>query len=267
AIIEEEDGEIGYVGTDDAVIFVNFRSDRAVQLSKKFTESRIPNLHYLTMTQYHEDLECRIAFPPESVENTFGDVISAAGLKQLRITETEKYNHVTYFFNAKRSESLEGEDRILLDTYSNIATHDERPEMRTPDIAQQILEDMKACTHDVIIANLCNADMVGHTAKMSAIKTAVETVDTAIGAIAEIGLKHGYAVILTADHGNAEETIDERTGEPKTSHTTNPVPLILVSKQLTSLKRDTGTLIDIAPTMLKILALPKPVEMTGQSLQ
>jgi 2,3-bisphosphoglycerate-independent phosphoglycerate mutase len=266
AIIEKEAGEWGAVSTNDAIIFVNYRSDRAVQLTKKFLQSDIENLRYTTMTQYHEEFQCEIAFPPEKVENTLGEVISAAGLKQLRITETEKFNHVTYFFNSKKSEALEGEDRIMLDTHSDIKTHDMKPEMRAYDITQQIVMDMEADMHDVIISNLCNPDMVGHTANMPAVITAVETVDNCIKQIVDMGLKKGFTVILTADHGNAEELIDEASGGPKTSHTLNPVPCIVISKEKVALSKETGVLSDIAPTILDILNLPKPQEMTGTTL-
>lgn len=265
SVIEIEPGEEGCVGSNDAVISVNFRSDRAVQLSQKFLESDIENLDYVTMSQYRKEFDCRVAFPAEEVANTLGEVISQAGLKQLRITETEKFNHLTYFLNCKKMEALEGEDRMMLDSYSDIATHDEKPEMRTPDIAREIVEDVKAGSHDVIFANLCNGDMIGHTAKIGPVKKGVETIDQALGEITKAGLAEGYHIIITADHGNAEEVLDVGTGEPMTSHTINPVPFILVSEKY-KIGREEGELRDVAPTVLRILGLARSAEMTGESL-
>ena len=266
SIIEMEPGEEGCVSSNDAVISVNFRADRAVQLSQKFLETDINDLDYTTMTQYRREFNCRVAFSPEKVANTLGEVISQAGLKQLRITETEKFNHLTYFLNCKKMEALEGEDRMMLDSHSDIATHDEKPQMRTPDIAREIIQDIKAGAHEVVFANLCNGDMVGHTAKMSAVKEGVEVIDKALGDIIEAGQKKNYHIIITADHGNAEEVLDTSTNEPMTSHTTNPVPFILVSDQYKNVKKENGELQDIAPTILKMLNLSQPTEMTGKSL-
>ncbi|MBU1178708.1 2,3-bisphosphoglycerate-independent phosphoglycerate mutase [Patescibacteria group bacterium] len=266
SVIEMEPGEEGCVSSNDAVIFVNFRSDRAIQLSQKFLESDIANLDYVTMSQYRKEFNCRVAFPPEKVENTLGEVISRAGLRQLRVTETEKFNHLTYFLNCKKMKALEGEDRMMLDSYSDIATHDERPQMRTPDIAREIVQDIKAGTHEVIFANLCNGDMIGHTAKIKAVKKGVETIDQALGQITQAGLTKDYHIIITADHGNAEEVLDQQSGQPMTSHTINPVPFIVVSNKYHNLKKTAGELQDIAPTSLKILGQPQPIEMTGESL-
>lgn len=264
---QETRGETGTIGSNDAVIFINFRSDRGVQISKKFTESNLKNLHYSTMTHYRDDLNVNVIFPPESIENNLADVISSAGLKQLRISETEKYNHVTFFFNSKRDAASEGEDRILLDSNSDIKTHDEKPEMRAYDITNQILEDIRSESHDFIVVNFPNPDMVGHTANMQATIKAVETVDECVGKICEAARNKGYYILITADHGNAEELIDLTTGEPKTSHTLNLVPFILVSddKNL-KIAKEKSTLVDIAPTILDIFNLPKPVEMGGESL-
>ena len=266
SVIEIEPGEEGCVSSNDAVISVNFRSDRAVQLSQKFLQSDIENLDYVTMSQYRQEFDCRVAFPSEAVENTLGEVIARAGLKQLRITETEKFNHLTYFFNCKKMEALEGEDRMMLDSYSDIATHDEKPEMRTPDIAREIVEDIKAEAHAVIFANLCNGDMVGHSAKIEPVKQGIEVIDQALGEIVQAGLTHGYHIIITADHGNAEEVFDTGTGEPVTSHTINPVPFILVSGKYNDLSKKKGELQDVAPTVLRLLDLSQPTEMTGESL-
>lgn len=264
--IEVGEGEEGCIKSNDAVIFVNFRSDRAVQMTDKFLKSKIKNLKYVTMTQYREEFDCEVAFGPEKVENTLGEVISQAGLKQLRITETEKFNHLTYFLNCKKMKALEGEDRIMLDSYSDIKTYDERPEMRTLDITREIIQDIKERVHNVIFTNLCNGDMVGHTANKGPIIKGVETIDKAIGNIVQEGLKKNYHIIITADHGNAEEMVDMKTGEPMTAHTTNPVPFIVISDKYSKILRDKGELQDVAPTILKILGLEKPKEMMGKSL-
>jgi len=227
-------------------------------------DEKLDNIHYTTMTQYHDELDCFVAFPPEKVENTLGEVLAVNNRKQLRITETEKFNHLTYFFNSKKSSTLEGEDRIMLDTL-DVKTHDERPEMRTPDIAKEIINHIEEGKYDAIFTNICNGDMVGHTAKIKPVIKGVEVADKAIGEIVKKGLKHGYHIIITADHGNAEELIDEETGKPKTSHTTNPVPFILISKKYKKLNRNKGSLQDIAPTILDIMKLKTPKEMTGKS--
>ena len=259
--------EVGTIGTNDAVIFVNYRADRGLQITKKFTESGIENLHYTTMTHYRDDLNVNVAFPPETVENNLSDVLSAAGKRQLRVTETEKFNHVTFFFNSKRDQPNENEDRILLDSNSDVKTHDEKPEMRAFDTTKEVIQDIKDENgHDFILLNLANPDMVGHTANMPAVIRAVEVVDECVGKICEAALENNYTVFITADHGNAEELIDEETGEPKTSHTLNPVPFIIVSKDEIKVTKEMGSLTDIAPTILKVLDLPKPEEMTGESL-
>lgn len=250
---------------NDAIIFVNFRSDRAVELTKKTLDAKIPNLKFVAMTQYRAEFDCPIAFPPEDIKHTLGEILETNHMKELRITETEKFNHLTYFFNSKKLDAFEGEDRILLDSYSDIKTHDERPEMRTPDIAKEILEDIENEKHQFIATNMCNADMVGHTGNMDATKKGIEAIDTALSTLVPRALEHGYSVIITADHGNADEMKNEKTGEMITSHSTNPVPLILVSNTYTKITKEGLTLADIAPTILAIFGIEKPVEMTGTS--
>ena len=250
---------------NDSVIFVNFRSDRAVELTKKTLEAGIPNLHFVAMTQYRAEFDCPVAFPPEVINNTLGEILGTNRVKELRITETEKFNHLTYFFNSKKLDAFEGEDRILLDSYSDIKTHDERPAMRTPDIAQVILDDIDHEKHQFIATNLCNADMVGHTGNMEATIKGIETIDQALSTLIPRALEHGYSVIITADHGNADEMINENNHEMITSHSTNPVPLILVSNTYTKITREGLALADIAPTILAIFGIEKPKEMTGTS--
>lgn len=259
-------GEPAKYEKDDAVIFVNFRSDRAVELTKKTLDAAIPNLAFIAMTQYREEFACPVAFPPEAVTNTLGEILAQNHITELRITETEKFNHLTYFFNCKKLDAFEGEDRILLDSYSDIKTHDQRPEMRTPDIAREIVEDIDAEKHQFIATNLCNADMVGHTGNFKAIVTGIETIDAALGTLIPKALEHGYSVIVTADHGNADEKINEKTGEIITSHSLNPVPLVLISNTYKTLTKQDVSLADIAPTILKIFGIEKPKEMTGTSV-
>ncbi len=263
--IEVEPGEEGTISSNDAVIFVNFRTDRPKQLVKRFIDQGPNNIHYVTMTQYNPDFSVHVAYEQKEINNVLGEILAKNGITQLRITETEKFNHLTYFLNCRRSETFEGEDRILLDSYSDIKTHDEKPEMRTPDIAQQIIEDIHNHTHDVIISNLCNADMVGHTTDMKAAMKGCETVDKAIKKIIKAIGKKKIDLLITADHGNAEEMIDEKSGEKISAHSTNPVPFILYSNKYKKILRDKGTLIDIAPTILKIFGVKKPKEMTGHS--
>jgi 2,3-bisphosphoglycerate-independent phosphoglycerate mutase len=245
------------VKTDDGAIFFNFRNDRPRQLLERFLEKG-PKLDWLTLTRYKPEYPVAVAFPPEELKESLGEVISRAGLKQLRVTETEKFAHLTFFLNCKREEAFEGEDRIMIDSYSDIATHDKMPQMRAREITQEILQAMKNKTHEVIFANLCNADMVGHSGNFPAVIKAVETIDDCLGRLAEAAKINHYDLLITADHGNAEE--------PTTYHTTNPVPLIIQSRRVDKLKIDAGGLVDIAPTALALLALPAPKEMTGRSL-
>lgn len=256
----------GIVKENDAVIFANFRNDRPRQITEKFLASGIKNLLFVTMTQYNPDYKVLIAFPQFNIKNCLGEAISAAKLKQVRITETEKFAHLTFFLNCKHESAFEGEDRILLDSYSDIKTHDERPQMRALDIAKEVVDDMKSKIHDVIFTNICNCDMVGHTGNIPAAIIGVETIDKVLGDIVSEAKNDNYDVIITADHGNAEEMIDEKTGEMKTAHTLNKVPFILVSDKFKDLNRLDGGLQDVAPTILKILDVSQPSEMTGKSL-
>lgn len=265
AHIEVEPGEEGCISTDDAVIFVNFRNDRPRQITERFLEKGPKNLYFATMTQYSPSYPVAVAFPPESIDHTLGEVLSDHGIKQLRITETEKFAHLTFFLNCKREEAFEGEDRVMLDSYSDIKTHDEKPEMRAPDIAKMIVSDIEAGNHQVIMTNICNGDMVGHTSNIEATIKGVEAVDQALAMIIPVAQKHGFDVLITADHGNAEEMIDEKTGEKLTQHSLNPVPFVLLSPKYTKLNREVGLLSDVAPTMLTMLGIPVPKEMTGKS--
>jgi 2,3-bisphosphoglycerate-independent phosphoglycerate mutase len=264
AVIGSE-GTIAKVEENDAVIFANFRSDRPRQLTEAFLERGPKSLHFVTMTRYNPNYDVNVAFEPQPIPVSIGQVLSEAGVKQLRVTETEKFAHMTFFINCKREEPFEGEDRLMFDSYSDIKTHDERPQMRAMDIAQAIVSDMKVQAHQVIFTNLCNADMVGHSGKIEPTIVACETIDKALKLIIPVAQEEGYHVIITADHGNADMLEDPETHSVITSHTLNPVPFILYSNKYTKLKRNFGSLIDVAPTILTMLHLPIPASMTGES--
>lgn len=250
---------------NDAIIMVNFRNDRTRQLTKKFLEQGPENLFLTTMTQYNPSFPAEVVYPPIKIETTLGKAISEAGLSQLRVTETAKFAHMTYFLNCKREKPYKGEDRIMLDTYSNIPTHNKRPQMRAPDIAKAILQDIQTNTHPAIFTNLCNADMVGHSGNIQATIKGCEAVDQVLQKIIPEARSHGFHIIVTADHGNAEEMLD-RSGKTITAHSTNPVPFILISKDHQKISQSAGSLADIAPTILTLLNIKVPQDMTGKSL-
>jgi 2,3-bisphosphoglycerate-independent phosphoglycerate mutase len=267
ALIEAAVGENYSIQPNDAVIVANFRSDRPRQLVQRLIEAKLDNVPLVTMTNYNRDFSTHVsvAFPPDEKPISVGQVIADAGLKQLRTAETEKYIHVTYFINGKREDKLPGEDHLKYDSYTDIPTHDHRPAMRTPDIATGMVKALAENKYDVVIANLCNADMLGHTGNIPAAIEGCQTVDAALTKIVPAALAKGFTILITADHGNAEVMIDPETNEPMTSHTTNPVPFIVVSETYDKLTKSSGSLADIAPTMLEILGLPKPQGMTGHS--
>lgn len=266
ALIEIGPGEYGCIQANDAVVFANFRSDRAKQMANRFAKSDIENLDYVAMTKYDDELDVRVAFPPEEMKNTLSEVIAQNDLKQLKITETEKFTHLTFFFNAQKYEEEKGEDRILIESNKDVKTHDEKPEMKVFEITDGLEKALAEGKYDFIATNLVNCDMVGHSGNFSAIVRAVECVDEALGKIVEAAKKSGYEVIITADHGNAEHTFDETTGQAMTAHTLNPVPFILISDKYKELNKTEGLLSDVAPTILKIMDLPIPEEMTGNTL-
>ncbi len=216
------------------------------------------------MTEYDDTMpNVKVAFKSEELVNTFGEVVSKLGKKQLRIAETEKYAHVTFFFNGGREEPYPGEDRILVNS-PKVATYDLQPEMSAYEVTEKVVEAINSKKYDSIILNFANTDMVGHTGNIDAAIKAVEAVDKCVGEIVEAVQKQNGVLLITADHGNAEQMIDYKTGEPLTSHTTNLVPLILVGMENVELKD--GRLCDLAPTMLDIMEEQKPKEMTGESL-
>jgi len=260
--------EGGYlIKEDDSVVFTNFRSDRAKQITRMFYNANIENLDFITMTNYFDDnddtINIKAIFDKEVINNTLSEVISTNNLKQLKVTETEKYVHLTFFFNAQKYEEEPGEDRIMIESNKDVRTHDKKPEMKAKEIAIKVVEGIMEEKYSLIACNLVNCDMVGHTGNWPAILKAVEAVDSAIGKIISEAKKRDCHVIITADHGNAEETFDEESGQPKTANTLNPVPFILVYKKYKELTKNEGYLSDIAPTILKILGLEIPKEMTG----
>jgi 2,3-bisphosphoglycerate-independent phosphoglycerate mutase len=257
--------EAQVVAENDGLIMVNFRNDRPRQITQRFLGKGPQNLLVTTMTTYQPDFQTEIAYPLIGVDESLGKSISDAGLRQLRITETEKFAHLTFFLNCKREEPFENEDRFMFDSNSDVPTHDLKPEMRALDISQKIVDDIREESHEVIFTNLCNADMVGHTGNITATIKACEVIDQALSEIVPVALEHGYSVMITADHGNAEEMLTTGDEVMVTSHSCNPVPFILISNEYQSLAKDGGKLADMAPTILKILGLETPAKMTGQS--
>ena len=270
-VIRNGDSPVATIKDNDSVIFFNFRPDRAREITRTLVdkdfnefETKKMNLFFVCFTQYDETMpNVKIAFKPETLVNTFGEYISKKGLKQLRIAETEKYAHVTFFFNGGEEKEYEGEDRIL-DPSPKVETYDLKPEMSALEVTDKVVEAINSGKYDSIILNYANPDMVGHTGSLEAAVKAVETIDGCVGKVVEAIEKQNGVLIITADHGNAEQMIDYKTGEPQTAHTTNPVPLILVGLEGVKLKE--GKLADLAPTMLDIMGLEKPQEMTGESL-
>ena len=269
-LICNNDEPIATIGANDSVVFFNFRPDRAREITrslvdKEFTgfERKYFPLYYVCFTNYDDTIEnVHIVFKKDEIKNTFGEIISKKGLTQLRIAETEKYAHVTFFFNGGEEKQYKGEDRILIPS-PKVETYDLKPEMSAIEVTDKVVEAIESQKYDCIILNYANPDMVGHTGSLEAAIKAIETIDTCVGRVVEAIEKVNGVVLITADHGNSEQMIDYTTGEPHTAHTTNPVPLILVGKKAT-LK--SGRLADLAPTMLDIMGIEKPAEMTGTSL-
>ena len=256
----------------DAIVFMNFRSDRARQITRAFIEpdfkeferEYVPELsRYCTLTSYSDEFNVSVAFPPERVRNGFGEYIANLGLRQLRIAETEKYPHVTYFFNGGEETVYPGEDRALVKS-PDVATYDLKPEMSAFEVTDKLVEAIRGRKYDAIICNFANCDMVGHTGVLEAAIRAVEAVDACIGRVVEAMREIGGEVIITADHGNVESMLDSVAGQPHTAHTTNLVPCVYVGRP--AHLAETGALEDISPTLLKMMGLPQPAEMTGHPL-
>ena len=265
----------GLIGNGDGVIFFNFRADRARQLTrtltqaefKEFPRSKRPNLvTYTTMTQYDETFKVPVAYPPRDIKKILGELASQAGIRQLRIAETEKYAHVTYFFNGGEESEFPGEERILIPSPKNVRTYDLKPEMSARQVTEALVKYLREQDVGLVIANYANADMVGHTGNFEAAVRACEVIDECIGKVVDAAISKKGRLIITADHGNIEQLIDYDTGMPHTAHTINRVPVILVDEERTKCRLNEGTAIDVAPTVLQILGLPQPPEMTGHSL-
>ena len=259
----------------DVIVYMNFRSDRARELTQAFLNAgfdgferkRVPKLAgYYTLTQYsQEESIAQVIYPPQQINNIFGEYVSGLGLRQLRIAETEKYPHVTFFFNGGEEKVYAGEDRIMVQSPA-VATYDLQPEMSAPEVTDKLVEAILARKYDVIICNYANADMVGHTGIMPAAIKAIETVDICLGRVVKAMQEIGGEALITADHGNAEMMRDHLNHQPHTAHTTNMVPFVYVGRPACLAKPGTGALCDIAPTMLRLMGLPQPAEMTGHTL-
>lgn len=270
-VITEEGKPVATVDTNDAVIFFNFRPDRAIQLSTVFTNDQFigfktsdkhpKNLKYVTFTEYSDEVFADVVFENEDLVNTVGEVISRNGLTQLRIAETEKYPHVTYFMSGGREEKFPGEERILIAS-PKVATYDLKPEMSAYEVTDALLAEIEADKFDAIILNYANPDMVGHSGMLEPTIKAIEAVDECLGRVVDKILEKGGTAIITADHGNSDEVITVE-GKPMTAHTTNPVPVIVTKHHI---KMRDGILADLAPTMLKLLNIEQPEDMTGQPL-
>ena len=257
----------------DAVVFMNFRADRARQLTAAFVAenfdgfaARRPALsRFVCLAEYDAKLPAPVAYPPDDLRQTFGELLAAQGMTQLRIAETEKYAHVTFFFSGGREELYPGEARILVPS-PRVATYDLQPEMSCPEVTAKLVEAIGSGRFDAIVCNIANPDMVGHTGVLEAAIRAAEAVDVAIGAVEAAVRAAGGALLITADHGNLEMMRDPETGQPHTAHTVGPVPFVYVGERASAHLRGGGALRDVAPTMLDLLGLPQPAEMTGRSL-
>ena len=272
-VVTNSEGEaLATIKENDSIIFFNFRTDRAREITRALVDPNFDGfevkhfpLKYICMTEYDATMpNVEVAFKPERLTNNFGEYISKLGYTQLRIAETEKYAHVTFFFNGGEEVEYPGENRILVNS-PKVATYDLQPEMSAYEVTDRVVDVIRQNETDVIILNYANCDMVGHTGSLEAAIKAVETVDECIGKVANEVLQVGGTLVIIADHGNCEQMIDYTTGDPHTAHTTNPVPIILVTQD-TSLGISEGRLADIAPTLLDIMNVEKPKEMTGRTL-
>ena len=274
-VVTSEDGTpLSVVKKGDSVIFFNFRPDRAREMTRAFCDDKFTgferefiDLTFVCFKDYDETIPNKtIAFEKESIENTFGEYLAKCGKKQLRLAETEKYAHVTFFFNGGVEDPNVDEFRLLVNSPKDVATYDLKPEMSAPEVGVDLVEAIKSDKYDVIVINFANPDMVGHTGVIPAAVQAVERIDELVGEAVEAVKEVGGAMFICADHGNAEKMIDYETGEPHTAHTTNPVPFILVNADPSFKLREGGCLADIAPTLLELMGLEQPKEMTGKSL-
>jgi 2,3-bisphosphoglycerate-independent phosphoglycerate mutase len=267
------DGRPAIMADDDVVVFMNFRADRAREMTRAltdpafsgFTRQRSPRLAaYVCLTSYGDEFaQLPVAFAPQTIRNSFGEYISGLGLTQLRIAETEKYAHVTYFFNGGAEEPYPGEDRVMVPS-PKVATYDLKPEMSAPEVTDKLVAAIASGKYDVVVCNYANGDMVGHTGDFAAAKQAVEVLDVCVGRVVAATVMAGGEVLITADHGNAEMMYDPATGQAHTAHTLNRVPFVYVGRR--ARMREGGALQDIAPTMLALMGIAPPAEMTGRPL-
>lgn len=272
-VVEENGAPIATINNGDSVIFFNYRPDRARELTRAINDKTFDgfkretlNLTFVTMTQYDKTLEgVNVAFKPQTLTNTLGEYVSSKGLNQLRIAETEKYAHVTFFFNGGVEKENQGEDRVVIPS-PKVATYDLKPEMSAFEVTEELMKQMDEDKYDMIILNYANPDMVGHTGVIPAAIKAVETVDTCLQKVVEKVLEKDGTLFITADHGNAEKMIDFSTGNPFTAHTVEPVPFVWVANNIDGRNLKAGKLADIAPTMLNVMGVEVPAEMTGENL-
>jgi 2,3-bisphosphoglycerate-independent phosphoglycerate mutase len=264
----------GLIRDGDGVIFFNFRADRARELTRaltdeefnEFSRRRIDLANFVTMTQYDETFKVPVAYAPREIRRILGEITSQANVRQLRIAETEKYAHVTYFFNGGEESKFPGEERILIPSPRDVATYDLKPEMSAREVTESLVKYVREQDVGLVIANYANADMVGHTGNFEAAVRAVEVIDDCLGKVVDAAMSKKGKVVITADHGNIEQLIDYDTGMPHTAHTTNLVPVILVDEERRKCRLSQGSGVDIAPTILQLLNLAQPQEMTGRSL-
>ncbi len=270
-VIMRDGAPVGKIQENDSVVFFNFRPDRAREITRTIVDPEFSGFprtffptFYVCMTQYDASMpNVEVAFKPESLDNTFGEYISKKGLRQPRTAETEKYAHVTFFFNGGVENVYDGEDRALINS-PKVATYDLQPEMSAPEVTEEVVKRILGGSYDVIVLNFANCDMVGHTGVFEAAVQAVETVDECLGKVVDAIEQMGGVALITADHGNADQMVDYENGGAFTAHTTNVVPLVLIGDKDAKLKP--GRLADLAPTMLDLMGLEKPAEMTGESL-
>ena len=258
----------------DAVIYMNFRADRARQLTRAFTEDRFAGFErhsrpalssFATLTEYAEDIAAPCAFPPQSIHNSLGEYVASLGKSQLRLAETEKYAHVTFFFSGGREEAFDGETRLLIPS-PRVATYDLQPEMSAPEVTDELVKAIVSREFDLIVCNYANGDMVGHTGNLPASVKAVECLDRCLGRIRDAIESTGGQCLITADHGNVEQLVDHDSKQPHTAHTSELVPLVYIGSRDISLVQEGGVLSDVSPTLLTLMDLPQPTEMTGRSL-
>jgi 2,3-bisphosphoglycerate-independent phosphoglycerate mutase len=276
AIVDGEGRPVGPVRDGDAILFFNFRADRAREITRAFTQDGFkefdrkgaPRLSaYVCLTEYDKTFTLPVAFPPQELTEIFPEIVSRAGLAQLRCAETEKYAHVTFFFNGGRELVYPGEDRILVPSPRDVKTYDQKPEMSAREVTDRLVEAIGTGKYGFVLVNYANPDMVGHTGILEAAVQAVRVVDECVGRLWQAARKQGMAMIVTADHGNCEMMTDPATGEPHTAHTLGPVPFLLADPDFRGAKlRSKGVLADVAPTLLQVMGLPQPKEMKGLGL-